>query len=134
MDGNGSRSFILKENSNFSENRLTKMHLTTNLVKCCNHLPWKIKHNWWPLHFQMHAKLYTCNKWVYCIHSLWTEPFWGMENTRSWADRLNNVCFALKRAAKTDLMKALSHIVLSVRLRDVPKHNGPKHNFKDLSC
>ncbi len=48
-----------------------------------------------------------------------------------------NEDFALKRAAKTDLMKGISHIELSnlVYLTDsVPKHNGPKHNFRDLLC
>ncbi len=42
------------------------------------------------------------------------------------------VCFALKHASKTALMKGLNHIVLSVLvcLTDtMPKHNGPKQIY-----
>ncbi len=47
------------------------------------------------------------------------------------------VHFALKHAAETYLMKGLSHSMLSVlvNLTDTEsKHNGPRHNFKDLLC
>ncbi len=68
------------------------------------------------------------------LHSVWTELSWGLENMMSWSSER-----VLKRSgsAKADLMKRLSHIVLSVlvRLTDtVSKHNATKHNFEDNLC
>ncbi len=38
-------ALILAENSRFRENGPSKLHLTTNLVKCSYHLPIKIMGN-----------------------------------------------------------------------------------------
>ncbi len=53
------------------------------------------------------------------------EPFWGTEYTRSWADHLNEVNEGIKPYCAFDFSSFDS---------TVPKHNDPKHNFKDILC
>ncbi len=75
----------------------------------------KIKHNWWLLRSQ------TCTKLTEHVINEFTASFSVNEavlrrrkhRITSWSSEWS-VCFTLKHAAKTDLMKRLRHIVLSV--------------------